>query len=512
MALDFRADQVRTNKLITSGSTGTNAQFLVYPFSKASNSSGGINSSLFGTSSIGSDVFVYISGSIGSVSQGNSHGVAAFGGDVFVSGTLNFPYNTSIQFYNSVGDRHSNGLSHLSAPFFGGIVDVFALGDGHSNAVVFLGTGAGNNILGYLQYPSSSYFSGSVSFPQGIFARSSDTATTASALPASGAVGLSYSSKISSRNDADNTWVDLLKLSTVGGSLPNILSIGDPTNLVGGIGFFVSGTSGNSLFYILSDQSINIGASQTSVTKFQGGVYKKSRVKTNVFTASLTDDPHYGLSSSAGFNVTLNHSDPADTEYVFWDYTGNAATNPFTFTDSAGGTINGSSTAFQLNVNYGSVIFKRLSGANSWLANAAAASSAPAGTKGRLFIGRYTTTTNTSSNPQACGQNAWNPKDWGFVSGSSSVTLQAILSAQTGSASAFVKLYNVTSGVYVDIGGTGVTALSTSNTTATKMTSVNLAGVNGFYLFGEQIYEVQIYTSVTASTTFLGSSELITVV
>ncbi len=88
MALDFRADQTKTHQIISSGSTGTNAQLLIYNYSVSSDLSGGLNTALFGTSSIGTDVSVFVSGAINSRNVSNSHGTVTFAGDVFVSGAL----------------------------------------------------------------------------------------------------------------------------------------------------------------------------------------------------------------------------------------------------------------------------------------------------------------------------------------------------------------------------------------------------------------------------------------
>ena len=87
MSIDLRTDQLRTNKIIASGSTGTNALLLIYPVSASSNLQGGINSSLFDLSSIGTDVFMFVSGASGSIGT-NIKGTTVFGGDVVVSGTL----------------------------------------------------------------------------------------------------------------------------------------------------------------------------------------------------------------------------------------------------------------------------------------------------------------------------------------------------------------------------------------------------------------------------------------
>lgn len=89
-SLDFRANQIRLNKLITSGSTGTNASFLLYPFSVATDISGGIDNSKFVTSSIPPNTFFYISGSATGDYFGGTTPVSGthFGGAVVVSGNF----------------------------------------------------------------------------------------------------------------------------------------------------------------------------------------------------------------------------------------------------------------------------------------------------------------------------------------------------------------------------------------------------------------------------------------
>ena len=84
MAYDFRAQQVRLNRIISSGSI----PIIIYASSSATNLQGGIN---FSTSSVGSDVFLYVSGS--------STSRTLFGGTVVVSGALSASQITgSLQF------------------------------------------------------------------------------------------------------------------------------------------------------------------------------------------------------------------------------------------------------------------------------------------------------------------------------------------------------------------------------------------------------------------------------
>jgi hypothetical protein len=91
MTFDFRAAQLRGNKIITSGSTGTGAKLVVYDISAdtASNPNQGIiNPALFNTSSIGTDIFLFVSGGIGQRGTANANSIAVFGGDLVISGNL----------------------------------------------------------------------------------------------------------------------------------------------------------------------------------------------------------------------------------------------------------------------------------------------------------------------------------------------------------------------------------------------------------------------------------------
>lgn len=109
MALDFRANQVRTSKIIASGSTGTNASFLIYPIAADGTpaGSGNINPALFATGSIGTDTFLYVSGSkqasLTTLFPSTGKHVV-FGGDVWLSGTLGIgPFSSGQNLY--IGDR-----------------------------------------------------------------------------------------------------------------------------------------------------------------------------------------------------------------------------------------------------------------------------------------------------------------------------------------------------------------------------------------------------------------------
>lgn len=119
MTLDFRASQFRGAKFIASGSTGTGAKLVFYDIANDSTGTpnqGNINTATWNTSSIGNDIFLFVSGT---VLSGTSDGrITAFGGSVKVSGVLsvgtgsiylsgstiiftNPPYNSATAIYDS---------------------------------------------------------------------------------------------------------------------------------------------------------------------------------------------------------------------------------------------------------------------------------------------------------------------------------------------------------------------------------------------------------------------------
>ena len=85
MPKDFSAKQIRVSQLLASGGNGhSSAGLLVYSTSNGSDYEGGYPASLI--SKVGSDVFVFVSGSKEGRARGE--GVTLFGGDIVVSGTF----------------------------------------------------------------------------------------------------------------------------------------------------------------------------------------------------------------------------------------------------------------------------------------------------------------------------------------------------------------------------------------------------------------------------------------
>ena len=142
MPIDFRASQIQTNKLISSGSTGTptGARLVVYPHvadDGTSPNQGYINQSVFVTSSIGTDIFLYVSGGIGERNVGGVQSITCFGGDVHISGNLtvdgtspgggggsNFFWSPSNPFIEASGSLAITGSGYFKGGLSGSLQQV----------------------------------------------------------------------------------------------------------------------------------------------------------------------------------------------------------------------------------------------------------------------------------------------------------------------------------------------------------------------------------------------------
>jgi hypothetical protein len=111
MSVDFKARQIRVNQIINSGSTST-SPLLLYGMNSVTDEVGGYVASHFAAT--GSDTWLFVSGTIGSKNS-SSRGVATFGGDVVISGTI----------YNSAGASYSvgggSGVSYFDSTTNGSI-------------------------------------------------------------------------------------------------------------------------------------------------------------------------------------------------------------------------------------------------------------------------------------------------------------------------------------------------------------------------------------------------------
>ena len=88
MAKDFKSSQIRVGKVIGSNSSQNEPKLIVYPDSSILNNSdsGGIDPNML--SNVGSDTFLFVSGSICGKKNNIPDSVTVFGGDVVISGSL----------------------------------------------------------------------------------------------------------------------------------------------------------------------------------------------------------------------------------------------------------------------------------------------------------------------------------------------------------------------------------------------------------------------------------------
>jgi hypothetical protein len=105
MSFDLKAQQIRVNKIINSGSNSA-APLLIYGLSAATNEEGGVSSANFIT---GTDTWLYISGVAGSKNS-SSRGSVTLGGDITVSGTI---YDSSGVAYSTAGATPGGSNTHV---------------------------------------------------------------------------------------------------------------------------------------------------------------------------------------------------------------------------------------------------------------------------------------------------------------------------------------------------------------------------------------------------------------
>lgn len=148
MALDFRGNQIRTNKIIASGST-----LYFYPSAGASDLSGTI---AFTTTNIGTDVFAVFSGAVGGRSTTNGRGITLFMGDVVASGSI----SARTGFSGSLTKLY-DGTSYLLGA---GSVTVVTNSNG---SITISGSGGGSGGTSFSTPSGSIVYSGSAG-PKGI--------------------------------------------------------------------------------------------------------------------------------------------------------------------------------------------------------------------------------------------------------------------------------------------------------------------------------------------------------
>lgn len=131
-SIDFRADQIQTKQIIVTGSGAGTTKLLIYGIEAQGSpvNEGLINQTVFPSdTTIGSDVFLYVSGAVNSRNSA-VRGTSVFGGDLVVSGSLSF---AGVRHAIKVVDADANPTTDMTRSDYLVLVDTKV-----SNATVVL--------------------------------------------------------------------------------------------------------------------------------------------------------------------------------------------------------------------------------------------------------------------------------------------------------------------------------------------------------------------------------------
>jgi len=457
MTKDLRASQLQISKIISSGSTGTGAKLVIYDISAdtaATPNQGIIDNTKFNTGSIGTDVFLYVSGGIGKTNVANSNAISVFGGDVYISGNLNIAGSGAASYWQSTGSNQ-----------------IFTTGS--------IVVSASINALSGTQ--AITFATGSIGFRTNAIERLNISPTAiSSTLPILG---------------ADGTF-----------SAPGFAFQTQP-----GLGLYryaadvIGHAIGGNLYTLFRATGIEFNQQMSVLAgAANGNVPIQGNVTTSTDAAvALGNRQLLAGAGVAQLGVQLTHT---------INQTGAASFTAFDILTTQ--TVTGSGKQYAIDVrtssstgitdvfnvsSRGDVIVKGdviISG-NLYV-------SASKRYAQYITVAGYLSTLASSSNPQVAGQTVISQSEVN----TNSIVLRGVLSSFTGSVSASIKLYNVTSGAYVEIGGSGITTLSTTSTTATQVQSVNLMSAVNFGT-GSNIYETQVFTSNTSTQVYHGSTTFV---
>lgn len=190
MAKDFKASQIRTSKIIISGSEPGKPALLIYSASSATDHAGSFQSDML--TNVGSDVYLFVSGNNGSVLSGNRSNVTLFGGDVVVSGTFYAEKLVAEVDTSTPSDHYVSGALYLAEKSAEPDVDgdqivLYAADDGGVSKLYFKNSDGATEIGG----GGGSVTSGSFNEVANINAAPTTFVTTSS-LSMAGESGISY--------------------------------------------------------------------------------------------------------------------------------------------------------------------------------------------------------------------------------------------------------------------------------------------------------------------------------
>ncbi len=156
-SIDFRADQIQTKQIIVTGSGAGTTKLLIYGIEAQGSpvNEGLINQAVFPSdTTIGSDVFLYVSGALNTKGSATKRGTSVFGGDLVVSGSL---YNGLVT--GSGGTySHAEGENTLASGDFShaeGSGSIASGGASHAEGQLTLASGIYAHAEGYLTTASA---------------------------------------------------------------------------------------------------------------------------------------------------------------------------------------------------------------------------------------------------------------------------------------------------------------------------------------------------------------------
>lgn len=516
MAIDFRADQVRLNRLISSGST----PILIYPSSSASDLAGG-QTAEFVTSSVGTDVFLFVSGAT------DGTGKTLFGGDAVVSGNVRIDqslaqgnsvvasglYSHAQGFATNATNfyTHAEGINTNATGFYSHAEGNLTTASGiaaHAEGLGSLASGLYSHAEGDSATASGDYShaEGSGSVASGKYSHAEGYLSIASGIAAHAEGNLTIASGDYSYAKGDTTTAsgDYSHAEGFGTNASGIYSHaeGGSTTASGqyshaegdstvALGLF-SHAEGNSTT-ALGDRSHAEGFSTTAcgeASHAQG--YGSETFGTGSFAAGL-----YTVASGAVDGT----SPPTTTQAAFGKYNlRDNITSLFVIGDG----LDDTNRHDILRVESGSV---QVTG--SLFVNGVQITGGGGGGGGtqKQFIAKYEETTSTST--VVIGQFSWVPSDY---AGLTALRVRAVMSTDgTANHTGSLQIYNLTSGSYIDLINTPSidTVFNITSSIPTLVTSSNLlSGTTNFDNVTTSIYEVRISGS-TANSTIIGGVELV---
>lgn len=548
MAQDFRASQVRTGKIIASGSSAGNARIAIYDIAADSTTTpnqGDINSSVFVTSSIGSDVFLFVSGTNNSLNINADERRLALFSDIAISGSVLFPTSSDpskTAIYGLIwrGEATDAYIAHVD----GGDPGLFNLAYYNERG------GMRFDIFGDDPVTTVYEFAGGpAKFYDGISGSLQRTTNGDPAFLGTGSVTVSTNSAgqiIISASDGGGGGGTTLQSAYEAG---NVITVTSSVGTILITGNIASTSASLHIIPTVADYRA-LRVSDTSNTREQLLIHGTNAPFAGAGIILRSQGSYYGyIGWQDGTNETLSATEAAMDASIYYDDSNarlrlqDRNSNGKTAIWNPNGSVDRAHVEFQ-NSNPGTgylfpgqptarlhnsgtliqsgaaTFYNGLSGSLTQLHDGSSYLIAGAnvtittnsngsitieasGSGGgpiplKQTVGLNLTTTTTAST--IAGQFYWNENDY---SSAPSTARLYIVGNSLGTNTASFRLYNVTSGAYVHLDGTSPW-LSITASNSTFITSSNLIGATNFDT--SHVYELQVSSSTSGSLAYVGGA------